>query len=79
MGSASWPASVASRAREGYYYSLRSDTTGVPIISIAERGKGVSLEPARGPECRSGVGLTHALWSSEGITTVRSISAKSAN
>lgn len=58
MGSASWPASVVSPAREGSYCSSQPITTGEPIISNVERAKGFSSETARGSERRGGIGLS---------------------
>ena len=49
-GSVSWPASVASPAREGNYCSSRLDTTGEPNISSVERGEAFLAGTPRGSE-----------------------------
>ena len=54
-GSASWPASVVSPAREGSYCNSRPTTTVEPIISSVERGNAFSPEPARGLQGRGGI------------------------
>jgi hypothetical protein len=44
-GSASWPASVVSPAREGSYCNSRPTTTVEPIISSVERGNAFRQSP----------------------------------